>query len=81
MHRHKVGEVVYVLSGSGTNTMNGKTTALIPDRAVIVPAGTEHAIAGTGSTGVTVISVQISDATSPWFKIRNSNKPLKACRD
>jgi quercetin dioxygenase-like cupin family protein len=81
MHRHKVGEVIYVLSGTGTNTMNGKTTALTPDRALIVPAGTDHAVAGTGSAGVTVISVQISDTKSPWFKTRNSNKPPKACRD
>lgn len=80
MHRHKVGEILYILSGSGTNTMDGKTTALSPDHAIIIPAGTEHALAGTGSAGLTVVSVQVSDTKSPWFKVRN-NKKLKACSD
>jgi quercetin dioxygenase-like cupin family protein len=81
MHRHKVGEIIYVLSGTGTNTMNGKTTALSADSAVVVPAGTEHAIGGTGSAGVTVISVQMTDTKSSWFSTKGSNKPPKACRD
>ena len=81
MHRHKVGEIIYVVSGTGTNTMNGKTTALSPDSAIIVPAETEHAIAGTGTAGVTVVSVQMTDTKTSWFKTRGSNKPPKACRD
>ena len=79
-HRHKVGEILYVLAGHGSSISDGKTTPLLPGQVLIVPAKTEHAITATGASGLTVLAVQLSDRKSPWWKTRNGEKP-KACND
>jgi quercetin dioxygenase-like cupin family protein len=79
-HRHKVGEILYVLAGRGSSITDGKTTPLLPGHAVVIPAGTEHAIASAGASGLTVLAVQLSDRTSPWWTTRSGQNP-KACND
>lgn len=79
MHRHKFGEILYLLSGSGTDTTNGHKSALSADRALVIPAGTYHSIA-PGPNGVTVLSVQFTDTTAAAWEPKNFKGP-SACRD
>jgi quercetin dioxygenase-like cupin family protein len=79
-HRHKVGEILYVLAGRGSSITAGKATPLLPGHALVIPAGTEHAIASAGAGGLTVLAVQLSDRTSPWWTTRTGENP-KACKD
>lgn len=59
MHRHKYGEILYLLSGSGSSTIeHGATTALSKDRAIVIPANVYHKLTPTGSAPLTVLSVQ-----------------------
>jgi len=51
MHRHKYGEIVYLLSGSGADqTIDGKKTPLTTTKALFIPPTEVHAIVPTGST-------------------------------
>lgn len=79
MHRHPFGEILYLLSGSGWNLMNGKKSRLSSDRAVVVPAGSEHAIIA-GSAGTTLLSVQFADTASSMFHATKRKVP-EACTD
>lgn len=63
MHSHKFGEILYLLSGNGWNSMNGKKTALSSNAALIIPAGTRHEIV-PGPGGVTMFTVQFTDVKS-----------------
>ena len=63
MHRHKLGEILYLLSGSGWNAMNGKKTPLSSDAALVIPAATHHEIL-PGPAGVTLLTVQFTDTKS-----------------
>jgi quercetin dioxygenase-like cupin family protein len=79
-HRHRFGEILYLLSGSGTNTMNGKTLALSADSAIVVPADTDHAIAAKGDSPVTLLAVQFTDAHSPAWSSKTDSGP-SVCHD
>src|SRR5215469_12826774 len=50
LHSHKGSEIVYLLSGSGTNTMNGQTTVLSKDEAIVVQPGVQHSLTPTNGT-------------------------------
>ena len=80
-HRHQAGEILYVISGSGTNRMNGKTTRLVAGHALVIPADVEHEIAGTGANGVTLLAVQMSDVATPFVKPRAGHQNPGACSD
>jgi quercetin dioxygenase-like cupin family protein len=59
MHRHKYGEIVYLLSGSGSSTSpNGAVTPLSSDRALVVAPNAYHKLTPTGKSALTVLSVQ-----------------------
>jgi quercetin dioxygenase-like cupin family protein len=62
-HSHKFGEILYLLSGSGWNMINGKKTPLSSNSALIIPAGTRHEIV-PGAGGVTMFTVQFTDVKS-----------------
>ena len=79
-HKHKFGEVLYLLSGSGTNTMNGKTTPLSADSALVVPADTNHTILPTGNGDLTVLDVQFTDKATPGWQPQAFHGP-SACAD
>jgi quercetin dioxygenase-like cupin family protein len=79
-HKHRGGEIVYLLSGSGTNTMNGSTTALTKDRALVIPAGVHHSLLPTNGSTLTVIAVQFSDKARPAFEAVKPKGPA-VCRD
>jgi len=48
MHRHACEEVIVVLSGSGTLTIEGETTAFGPNSTLIIPNDVVHQIVNTG---------------------------------
>jgi quercetin dioxygenase-like cupin family protein len=80
MHRHKYGEIVYLLSGSGADqTIDGKKTPLTTSKALFIPPTEVHTIVPTGNTPVSVISVQFTDAKAPAF-IAVSKVPA-VCKD
>ena len=62
-HRHRFGEILYLLSGSATDTTNGRKTALTGNRAIVIPAETYHSIA-PGPKGAILLDVQFLD-TNP----------------
>jgi quercetin dioxygenase-like cupin family protein len=80
IHHHQFGEIVYLLAGSGTNTMKGATTALSADNAIYIPAGTDHSISPTGSGSVTVLSVQFFGTAAPPWQPKGYNGP-NLCHD
>jgi quercetin dioxygenase-like cupin family protein len=59
-HRHKFGEILYLLSGSATDTTNGRKTVLTGNRAIVIPAETYHEIA-PGPKGAVLLDVQFLD--------------------
>jgi len=68
-HRHKFGEILYLLSGSATDTTNGRKTVLTGNRAIVIPAETYHDIT-PGSKGAVLLDVQFLDAkpTTPGWE-------------
>ena len=80
MHRHKYGEIVYLLSGSGADqTIDGKKTPLTSTKALFIPPTEVHTIVPTGNTPVSVISVQFTDAKAPAFTA--VSKVPAVCKD
>jgi mannose-6-phosphate isomerase-like protein (cupin superfamily) len=80
IHHHQFGEIVYLLSGSGTNTMKGATTPLSADSAIYIPAGTDHSISPAGSGSVTVLAVQFAGTSGPSWQPKSYNGPY-VCHD
>lgn len=80
MHRHKYGEIVYLLSGSGADqTIDGNKTPLTSSKALFIPPTEVHTIVPTGNTPVSVISVQFTDAKAPAFTA--VSKVPAVCKD
>jgi quercetin dioxygenase-like cupin family protein len=68
MHRHKYGEVAYLLSGNAANqTKDGKQATLTKDKAVFIPPTMIHTFVPTGHGPASVISIQFTDAKLPAF--------------
>jgi mannose-6-phosphate isomerase-like protein (cupin superfamily) len=80
IHHHQVGEIVYLLSGSGTNTMKGTTTPLSADSAIYIPPGTDHYISPAGSGSVTVLAVQFTGTSTPSWQPKSYHGP-NVCND
>jgi len=49
VHRHACEEVIVILSGSGTLTIEGETTAFGPNTTLIIPNDVVHQIVNTGA--------------------------------
>ncbi len=49
VHRHACEEVIVILSGSGTLTIDGETTAFGPNSTLIIPDDVVHQIVNTGA--------------------------------
>lgn len=72
MHRHKYGEILYLLSGRGSSTIEGSAaTALSQDRAIVIPPNVYHKLTPTGSSPLTVLSVQFPDRHSTSYDPRS----------
>jgi quercetin dioxygenase-like cupin family protein len=80
IHHHQFGEIVYLLAGSGTNTMKGATTPLSADSAIYIPAGTDHSISPAGSGSVTVLAVQFAGTSGPSWQPKSYHGP-NVCHD
>lgn len=78
-HTHKYGEILYLLSGSATDTVNGKAVPFSTDAAIVIPAGTVHLVK-PGASGVTMLSVQFGDTKSPEFRT-TMTKDTYSCKD
>jgi quercetin dioxygenase-like cupin family protein len=62
MHRHKDGShVLYIVSGRGTATLDGKSVSLKPGTVVHIPKGSTHNIKAEGG------EMQILDFAQPPF--------------
>lgn len=57
----KRSEHWFVVSGTGTVTLDGTTTELSPGSAVDVPVGTPHRITNTGEADLVFVEVQHGD--------------------
>jgi quercetin dioxygenase-like cupin family protein len=80
MHKHKFGEIVYLLAGSGTNTMNSKSKMLSADSAIVIPPRTNHVISPLPHGSVTILAVQFTDKAAPAWQPRDFKGP-NSCRD
>ena len=79
MHKHKLGEIIYLLSGSGSILeQNGKKTPLSSNSAFVIPADAYHRVI-PGPQGITVLSVQFTKRHSPTWEPKKSKASL--CRD
>ena len=56
VHRHACEEVIVVLSGSGTLTISGETTAFGPNSTLIIPNDVIHQIVNTGADDMNIIA-------------------------
>lgn len=79
IHRHKFGEILYLLSGSGWNVTSGKKTPLSSESVVVIPANTHHQIL-PGPKGATLLAVQFSDNAASAFEAKNHVVP-DYCKD
>jgi len=80
-HRHKFGEILYLLSGSATDTTNGRKTVLTGNRAIVIPAETYHDIT-PGPKGAVLLVIQFLDAnpkTPGWEPAVYKAPPV--CKD
>ena len=56
VHRHACEEVIVVLTGSGTLTIEGKPTAFGPNSTLIIPNDVVHQIVNTGADDMDIIA-------------------------
>jgi len=56
VHRHACEEVIVILTGSGTLTIEGKTTAFGPNSTLIIPNDVVHQIVNTGADDMDIIA-------------------------
>jgi len=55
-HRHAGEEVILILSGSGTVTIGGQTSAFGPDSRLIVPPDAVHQIENPGNDPIVLVA-------------------------
>ena len=77
-HHHNGTDIIYVISGKGTNTMNGVTRNLRQDDVVVVPRGVDHSVQSTKHSTITVLSIQIVDKGETYLP--KTARP-NICRD
>jgi mannose-6-phosphate isomerase-like protein (cupin superfamily) len=56
VHRHACEEVIVILSGCGTLTINGETTAFGPNSTLIIPNDVVHQIVNTSADDMNIIA-------------------------
>ena len=55
LHVQKEDEIYYVLSGTGTMTLDGKTVNVTPGTAVLTRTGSSHSLKQTGSEDLVIM--------------------------
>jgi mannose-6-phosphate isomerase-like protein (cupin superfamily) len=55
LHEQKEDEIYYVLSGTGTMTLDGKTVNVTPGTAVLTRPGSSHSLRQTGSEDLVIL--------------------------
>ena len=55
LHEQKEDEIYYVLSGTGTMTLDGKTVHVIPGTAILTRPGSTHSLRQTGSEDLVIL--------------------------
>jgi mannose-6-phosphate isomerase-like protein (cupin superfamily) len=55
LHEQKEDEIYYVLSGTGTMTLDGKTVNVTPGTAVLTRTGSSHSLRQTGSDDLVIL--------------------------
>ena len=55
LHEQKEDEIYYVLSGTGTMTLDGKTVTVTPATAVLTRTGSSHSLRQTGSDDLVIL--------------------------
>ena len=55
LHEQKEDEIYYVLSGTGTMTLDGKTVTVTPGTAVLTRTGSSHSLKQTGSDDLVIL--------------------------
>ncbi len=55
LHEQKEDEIYYVLSGTGTMTLDGKSVNVAPGTAVLTRTGSSHSLRQTGSEDLVIL--------------------------
>ena len=55
LHEQKEDEIYYVLSGTGTMTLDGKTVNVTPGTAVLTRTGSSHSLRQTGNEDLVIL--------------------------
>ena len=55
LHEQKEDEIYYVLSGTGTMTLDGKTVNVTPGTAVLTRTGSSHSLRQTGTEDLVIL--------------------------
>jgi len=55
LHEQKEDEIYYVLSGTGTMTLDGKTVDITPGTAVLTRTGSSHSLKQTGREDLVIL--------------------------
>jgi len=55
LHEQKEDEIYYVLSGTGTMTLDGKTVQVTPGTAILTRTGSSHSLQQTGSEDLVIL--------------------------
>ena len=55
LHEQKEDEIYYVLSGTGTMTLDGKTVEVTPGTAILTRPGSSHSLKQTGSQDLVIL--------------------------
>lgn len=74
-HVHASGEIMYLLSGSGTSSVDGKSTPILADHAYVIPAGKTHNFTATGTSPLVLLAVQFPAHDQKAFDPRNPSGP------
>jgi mannose-6-phosphate isomerase-like protein (cupin superfamily) len=56
VHRHNCEEVIVVLRGSGTCTIEGETTGFGPNSTLVLPPNVVHQICNTGGSDMFIVA-------------------------
>ena len=60
-----VDQVLVFVEGQGEAILNGKRSAVVPDRLVLVPAGTRHNFVNSGSTDLRLYTIYAPPEHAP----------------
>jgi mannose-6-phosphate isomerase-like protein (cupin superfamily) len=74
-HVHAHGEIMYVLSGSGTSSVNGTSTPILADHAYVIPAGKTHDFTAAGTSPLVVLEVQFPEHDQKAFDPKSPSGP------